>query len=142
MKKIFLLLLIAFCVSTVSAQSVSAVMNNENPNEFGAPKEIEIQTDVMKEKGVQPIKISVEVKLVKPIVMGCQFIHRVTNLSNENTVEIEMYAVSDQKTSEKIKPGKSVELLTNTMSKCNGKKKIEGCINCEPSLNITSFKVK
>lgn len=143
MKKIILLTVAFLSISILlNAQSINAPMNPLNPNEFGEAKEIEMLTKEMKDKGIQAIKIKVEVKLVKPIVMGCQYIHRVTNLSTDKTVGIEMYAVPDQKVSEKIKPGKSIELLSNTMSKCGGKKKIEGCINCEPSLNITSFEVK
>jgi len=137
-KSIFTALLLLIIANFTQAQVFSPKMNSLNPNEFGESEELDIQ----EEKGSQPVKIKVEVKLVKPIVMGCQYIHRVTNLSTDQTVEMEMYAVPDQKFSEKIKPGKSIELLSNTMSKCNGKKKVEGCINCEPSLYITSFKVK
>lgn len=141
-KSIFTALFFLIIANIIQAQLVMPSMNSLNPKEFGESKELDIQTENMKEKGVQSVKIKVEVRLVKSIVMGCQYIHRVTNLSADQTIDMEMYTVPDHKFSEKIKPGKSVELLTNTMSKCGGKKKEEGCINCEPSLNVTSFKVK
>ena len=46
---------------------------------------------------------------------------------------------------EKIKPGASIDLLANTMERCGAtkeEKKERGCIDCQPSLNITNVKVK
>ena len=75
MKKIILLTVAFLSISILlNAQSINAPMNPLNPNEFGEAKKIEMLTKEMKDKGIQAIKIKVQVKLVKPIVMGCQYI--------------------------------------------------------------------
>jgi len=99
----------------------------------------------MEKANIPAIPVEFSVSLKKPIPMGCQYIYRVTNKSTEHTVKLSMYAVSDQKYEEKIKPGESVELLANTMSRCGAtkeEKKERGCIDCQPSLNITEIEAK
>ncbi len=139
-----LLFLCALCTAAM-AQSFNLPLNATDPKEFGEVVKADLLTADMEKANIPAIPVELSVLLKKPIPMGCQYIYRVTNKSTEHTVKLSMYAVPDQKYEEKIKPGESVELLANTMSRCGAtkeEKKERGCIDCQPSLNITEIEAK
>lgn len=139
--------IVLFCAltSAVSAQSFSPALNATDPKQFGEAVKTELISGAMEKAGISAVPVEISVSLKKPIVMGCQYIYRVTNRSTDRTVKLSMYAVPDQKYEEKIKPGESVDLLANTMERCGAtkeEKKEKGCINCQPSLTITEISAK
>lgn len=140
--------LLLFCALSPAAMSQSFMpeLNAIDPKQFGDPVKAELITQEMEDAKVPAIPVEISVMLKKPIVMGCQYIYRVTNRSAEHAVVLKMYAVPDQKYEEKIKPGESIDLLANTMSRCGATKEEQkgdrGCIGCQPSLNITEITAK
>lgn len=135
MKKAIVTLVFALMSAVVFGDSITPKVNKSNPKEYGEP--VEQVYDIDGEK----IVLKVEVKLQKPIVMGCQYIYRITNTSGK-TVKVHMYALTDQKADEKIKAGDSIEFLTNTMTRCEGEDKIGKCTNCHPDLHVSITSVK
>ncbi|MCC6839709.1 MAG: hypothetical protein IT230_06080 [Flavobacteriales bacterium] len=145
MKLSAILFLLAALPFAATAQSFQPEMNPIDPKAFGEPLKAELITQNMEDAKIPPIPVEISVMLKKPIVMGCQYIYRVTNRSTEHAVRLRMYAVYDQQYEEKIKPGESIDLLANTMDRCGQtkeEKKEKGCINCAPSLNILEIIVK
>ncbi len=142
---LFTLLFLAFAPAAM-AQDFAPNLNATDPKVYGEPVMKEIITNKMEKEGIPAVPIEVSVLLKKPIVMGCQYYYKVTNKSTDRTVKLKMYAVPDQVYEEKLKPGASVELLANTMSRCGStkeeKKGEKGCINCQPSMSITEVTVK
>ena len=145
MERILYTLLLCCLSSAASAQSFNPLLNTTDPKEYGEPLKTELITEEMEAANIPAIPVEITVLLKKPIPMGCQYIYRITNRSTDRTVKLNMYTVPDAKFEEKIKPGESVELLTNTMMRCGAtkeEKKERGCIDCQPSLNITEIEVK
>ena len=137
-------LLLCALATAASAQSFNLEMNKLDPKEFGEPLKTTLVTEDMEKDGVAPVSVEFTVQLKKPIVMGCQYIFRITNTS-DRTVVVKGYTVPDQKFSEKLKPGASIDLLTNTMTRCGAtkeEKKEHGCDDCAPSINIQDVEVK
>ncbi|MBK8498551.1 MAG: hypothetical protein IPL52_06960 [Flavobacteriales bacterium] len=140
MKRIVHILLLTALSPAALAQSYNLTLNALDPKEFGEPLKAELITPDMEKAQIPAIPVEMSVLLKKPIPMGCQYIYRITNKSTDRTVKLKMYTVPDAKFEEKIKPGESIELLTNTMMRCGAtkeEKKERGCIDCQPSLNIT-----
>lgn len=136
-----------FCAigAAASAQSFAPTLNATDPKLFGEPVKAELITADMEAAKIPAVPIEIAVMLKKPIVMGCQYIYTVTNRSTDRTLKLKMYAVPDQPYDEKIKPGETIELLANTMTRCGAtkeEKKERGCIDCQPSLNITEIEAK
>lgn len=146
MKRVANVLFFAGLSAGASAQVFLVHMNETDPRTFGEPVRMELITEEMQKESIAPVPVEVSVMLKKPIALGCQYIYRVTNKSADRTLKLKMYAVPDQQFEEKIKPGASVDLLTNTMHRCGQSKEDrkgdKGCIGCQPSLNITSITVK
>ncbi len=146
MKTTLAVLAFSVCATLLQAQDYSPELNALDPKSFGDPVKAELTSAKMEKEGIAPVPVEISVMLKKPIVLGCQYIYRVTNRSTDKTVKLKMYAVSDQVYEEKIKPGQSVDLLANTMSRCGAtkeeKKGVNGCIGCQPSLSITEVSVK
>ncbi|MBP7449940.1 MAG: hypothetical protein KA817_07875 [Flavobacteriales bacterium] len=145
MKRIVHLLLLCALSTTAAAQSFNPPMNATDPKEFGEVVKAELITPDMEAAKIAPIPVEISVSLKKPIPMGCQYVYRVTNRSTDRAVKLKMYTVPDAKFEEKIKPGETVELLTNTMTRCGAtkeEKKERGCIDCQFSLTITEIEVK
>lgn len=141
---VHLVLLCALSPAAV-AQSFNPPLNALDPKEFGEAVKTELITADMEKAQIAPIPVEISVLLKKPIVMGCQYVYRVTNKSTTHTLKLKMYAVPDQKYDEKVKPGESIDLLANTMTRCGAtkeEKKERGCIDCQPSLNITEIEAK
>ena len=137
-------LLLCTLASGALAQSFNPEMNATDPKQFGEPLKTTLVTADMEKAGIAPVPVEISVMLKKPIVMGCQYIHRITNTS-DRTLSLKGYTVPDAKFNEKLKPGASIELLTNTMSRCGEtkeEKKERGCINCQPSVNFTEIEAK
>jgi hypothetical protein len=135
-----------FCAfaTVASAQSFNLEMNSTDPEEFGAALKAMLQTADMEKDGTAPVPVEFSVQLKKPIPMGCQYVYRITNTS-DRTVSLKGFTVPDAKFSEKLKPGASIELSTNTMTRCGAtkeEKKERGCIDCAPSINIEEVEVK
>ena len=138
-----LLLLLALATSA-SAQSYNLEMNSTDPKEFGAPLKTTLHTADMEKEGIAPLPVEFSVQLKKPIPMGCQYVYRITNTS-DRTLSLKGFTVPDAKFNEKIKPGASVDLLTNTMTRCGATKedkKERGCIDCAPSINLEEIEAK
>lgn len=146
MKRIWNLLVLGALSTGAMAQTYNPELNAADPRTFGEAVHGELTSDKMEKEKIAPVPVEIAVMLKKPIVMGCQYIYRVTNKSTDRTVKLKMYAVLDQQYEEKIKPGASVDLLANTMSRCGAtkeeKKGEKGCINCQPGLTITEITVK
>lgn len=145
MNRILHIVLLCALSAAATAQSFNPTLNASDPKEFGEPVKAELITADMEAAKTPAVPVEISVLLKKPIVMGCQYIYRVTNRSADQTVKLSMYAVPDQKYEEKIKPGETIELLANTMIRCGAtkeEKKERGCIDCQPSLNITEIEVK
>lgn len=145
MKRIVHILLLTALSPAAMAQSYNLTLNALDPKEYGEPLKAELITPDMEKAGIPAIPVEMSVLLKKPIPMGCQYIYRITNKSTDRTVKLKMYTVPDAKFEEKIKPGESIELLTNTMMRCGAtkeEKKERGCIDCQPSLNITEIEAK
>lgn len=145
MNRSLALLLLSTLASAALAQSFNPEMNATDPKLFGEPLKTTLVTPDMEKAGIAPVPIEISVMLKKPIVMGCQYIHRITNTSTDRTISLKGYTVPDAKFNEKLKPGASIELLTNTMSRCGEtkeEKKERGCINCQPSINFTEIEAK
>lgn len=141
MKKILFTALLAFIGCASFAQvSFSAKTNHDKEKAFGAP----VEKVIIDGKSGDSVTIKVEVMLKKPIVMGCQYIYRITNTSTDKTAKVttEKYAGEFQVKGEKIKPGESVDFLVNTMSRCKGESGYEKCIDCQPDLTITKVEIK
>jgi len=137
-------LLLCALATAASAQSFNPEMNKLDPKEFGEALKTTLVTPDMEKEGVAPVPVEFSVQLKKPIVMGCQYVHRITNTS-DRTLVLKGYTVPDQKFSEKLKPGASIDLSTNTMSRCGAtkeEKKEHGCDDCAPSINIQDIEVK
>lgn len=145
MKRIANLFLFGILSTAGMAQMFSPELNSVDPKQWGDPVKAELITQKMEDAKIPAVPVEISVMLKKPIVMGCQYIYRVTNRSTEHAVRLRMYAVYDQQYEEKIKPGESIDLLANTMDRCGQtkeEKKEKGCINCAPSLNILEIIVK
>lgn len=145
MKNLLPFILLCTLSPAAIAQSFMPTMNATDPKAFGEPVQARLITEDMEKAGIPAIPVEISVCLKKPIVMGCQYIHRIKNLSTEHAIKLNMYALPDQLFEEKIKPGESIDLMTNTMTRCGEtkeEKKERGCINCEPSLVITRISVK
>jgi hypothetical protein len=145
MKHLLIILLLSALTPAAVAQSYLLTLNKTDTKEFGEAVKADLITPDMEKAKIPAIPVEMAVSLKKPIPMGCQYIYRVTNRSTDHTVKLKMYAVPDQVHEEKIKPGESVDLLVNTMSRCGATKeeqKEKGCIDCQPSLNITEIDVK
>jgi hypothetical protein len=146
MKRIVPILLLSALSPAAVAQSYNLALNTTDPKQYGEPVKADLITQDMEKAGIAPIPVEMSVLLKKPIPMGCQYIYRVTNKSTTHAVKLNMFTVPDQKFEEKIKPGESIELLTNTMTRCGATKEEQkgekGCIDCQPSLNITEISVK
>lgn len=145
MKRILNTLLLCALSTVAMAQSFNPTLNALDPKEYGEPLKTELITPDMEKAGIPAIPVEISVLLKKPIPMGCQYLYRVTNKSTDHTVKLNMFTVPDAKFEEKIKPGESIELLTNTMMRCGAtkeEKKERGCIDCQPSLNITEIEAK
>jgi hypothetical protein len=146
MKRIANLFLFGILSTAGMAQMFSPELNALDPKQWGEPVKAELITQEMEDAKIPAVPVEISVMLKKPIVMGCQYIYRVTNKSTDHTLKLKMYALIDQQYESKIKPGESVELLANTMSRCGDtkeeKKGVKGCLNCQPSLNITEITVK
>jgi hypothetical protein len=145
MERLIHILLSILLAPAAFAQSFNPPLNAADPKEFGEPVKTELITEDMEKAKIPAVPVEISVSLKKPIAMGCQYIYRVTNRSTEHAVKLKMYTVPDQKYEEKIKPGATVELLTNTMTRCGTtkeEKKERGCIDCQPSVNITEIEVK
>lgn len=135
-----------FCAlaSAASAQSFNLEMNKTDPKQFGEARKEMLVTADMEKEGIAPVPVEFSVQLKKPIPMGCQYIYRVTNTS-DRTISLKGFTVPDAKFNEKLKPGASIDLLTNTMSRCGAtkeEKKEHGCDDCAPSINIQEIEVK
>lgn len=146
MKRTAYLFLFGILSTTGMAQMFSPELNALDPKQWGEPVKAELITQEMEDKKIPAVPVEISVMLKKPIVMGCQYIYRVTNKSTDRAVKLKMYAVYDQQYEEKIKPGESVDLLANTMNRCGETKEErkgdKGCLKCQPSLNITEITVK
>lgn len=145
MRRILYSFVLCALSSAALAQSFYPKLNATDPGQFGEALLTELITDDMKAANIAPIPVEITVLLKKPIPMGCQYIFRITNMSTDRAVKLSMHTVPDAKFEEKIKPGGSVELLTNTMSRCGAtkeEKKERGCIDCQPGLYITEIDVK
>ena len=105
-------LLLCALATAASAQSFNPEMNKLDPKEFGEALKTTLVTPDMEKEGVAPVPVEFSVQLKKPIVMGCQYVHRITNTS-DRTLVLKGYTVPDQKFSEKLKPGASIDLSTN-----------------------------
>lgn len=130
--------------SFATAQSFNLEMNKTDPSQFGEPRKELLNSDEMEKAGIAPVPVEFSVQLKKPIPLGCQYIYRITNTS-DRTISLKGFTVPDAKFNEKIKPGASIDLLTNTMSRCGAtkeEKKERGCIDCAPSINIQEIEVK
>jgi hypothetical protein len=137
-------LLLCALATGAFAQSYNLEMNSTDPKEFGAALKTTLQTADMEKEGIAPLPVEFSVQLKKPIPMGCQYVYRITNTS-DRTVSLKGFTVPDAKFNEKIKPGASIDLLTNTMTRCGAtkeEKKETGCIDCAPSINIQEIEVK
>ena len=137
-------LLLCALATAASAQMFMPEMNATDPNAFGEALKATLVTEDMEKAGIAPVPVEFSVQLKKPIPMGCQYIYRVTNTS-DRTLNLKGHTVPDAKFNEKIKPGASIDLLTNTMSRCGEtkeEKKERGCINCAPSITIEEIEVK
>jgi hypothetical protein len=146
MKRILnLSLLVALSTATL-AQSFNPKLNTVDLKSFGEPVQAELITQDMEDAKIPAVPVEISVMLKKPIVMGCQYIYRITNKSADKTLKLKMYAVIDQRYEERIKPGESIDLLANTMSRCGETKEErkgdKGCIGCQPSLTLTEITVK
>lgn len=140
MKKMLLTTLLAFTSAFIYAQVIfMPKTNHEQEKAYGPPE----QKTVTNTKTGDSAVLQVEVMLKKPIVMGCQYIYRITNLSKDKTVKItsEKYAGQFQMKKEKLKPGEAIEFLVNTMSRCDGKTAYEKCIDCQDSLTLTNVDI-
>lgn len=146
MKCIAHLFLFSILSTAAMAQSFTPELNALDPKEYGEPVKANLITQQMEDDKIPVIPVEISVLLKKPIVMGCQYIYRVVNKSTEHTLKLSLYAVYDQQYETKIKPGGFVELLANTMNRCGETKEErkgeKGCLNCQPSLNITEITVK
>lgn len=141
MKKLTLTCALAFIGLFAMAQvSFDAKTNHEKEKTFGPP----VEKMVIDSKSGDSVLLSVEVMLKKPIILGCQYIYRITNKSKDKKVKVtsEKYADQFQMKGEKIKPGESVDFLVNTMSRCEGSSGYEKCIDCQPPLTITKIEIK
>ncbi len=137
-------LLLCVLATVASAQSYNLEMNSTDPKEFGAALKATLLTADMEKAGTAPLAVEFSVQLKKPIPMGCQYVYRITNTS-DRTVSLKGFTVPDAKFSEKLKPGASIDLVTNTMTRCGAtkeEKKDRGCIDCAPSINIEEVEVK
>lgn len=144
MKRIVHVLLLSALAPAAIAQSFNPPMNGTDPKEFGEPLKTTLVTADMEKQGIAPVPVEFSVQLKKPIPLGCQYITRITNTS-DRTLVLKGYTVPDAKFNEKIKPGASIDLLTNTMTRCGAtkeEKKERGCIDCAPSINIQEIDVK
>lgn len=144
MKRTSSLLLLCALSTYATAQSFNLEMNPADPEQFGATRSETLVTEEMEKNGIAPVTVDFSVQLKKPIPMGCQYIYRVTNTS-DRTVMLKGFTVPDAKFNEKLKPGASIDLLTNTMTRCGAtkeEKKERGCIDCAPSINIQEIEVK
>lgn len=144
MKRISSFLVLCALSAAASAQSFNLEMNKTDPKEFGEPRKTTLVSAAMEKDGIAPVSVEFAVQLKKPIPLGCQYIYRVTNTS-DRTITLKGFTVPDAKFSEKIKPGASIDLLTNTMTRCGAtkeEKKERGCIDCAPSINIQEIEVK
>lgn len=145
MKHFVHLVLLCALAPAAIAQSFNPPLNALDPKEFGEAVKTELITADMEKAQIAPIPVEISVLLKKPIPLGCQYVYRVTNKSTTHTLKLKMYAVPDQKYDEKVKPGESIDLLANTMTRCGAtkeEKKERGCIDCQPSLNITEIEAK
>ncbi|MBL0127254.1 MAG: hypothetical protein IPP83_07285 [Flavobacteriales bacterium] len=137
-------LLLCALATAASARSFMPEMNRVDPKEFGEPLKTTLVSADMEKDEIAPVAVEFAVQLKKPIVMGCKYIFRITNTS-DRTVVVKGYTVPDQKFSEKLKPGASIDLLTNTMMRCGAtkeEKKEHGCDDRAPSINIQEVEVK
>ena len=137
-------LLLCALTSALSAQSFNLEMNKEDPKQLGEALKTTLHTEDMEKEGIAPVSVEFSVHLKKPIPMGCQYIYRITNTS-DRTLSLKGFTVPDAKFNEKLKPGASIDLLTNTMSRCGATKeeqKEHGCDDCAPSINIQEVEVK
>ncbi len=140
-KRLIITSAIAFIgLSSFAQVSFDAKTNHEQEKAYGLPV-VKTVTDSKTENSVD---ISVEVMLKKPILMGCQYIYRITNKSTDKTAKVttDKYADQFQLKGEKIKPGEAIDFLVNTMSRCEGKSGYEKCIDCQPMLTITKVDFK
>lgn len=144
MKRTWSSLLLCAFAAVASAQSYNLEMNGTDPKQFGEPRKETLVTEEMEKEGIAPVSVEFAVQLKKPIPLGCQYIYRITNTS-DRTIVLKGFTVPDAKFNEKLKPGASVDLLTNTMNRCGStkeEKKERGCIDCAPSINIQEIEVK
>ena len=127
-----------------SAQMFMPEENATDPKEFGAPLKATLTSADMEKAGIAPVPVEFVVQFKKPIPMGCQYIYRITNTS-DRTLSLKGHTVPDAKFNEKLKPGASIDLLTNTMTRCGEtkeEKKERGCVNCASSITIEEIEVK
>lgn len=144
MKRISSSLVLCALSAAASAQSFNLEMNKTDPKQFGETRKEMLVTADMEKDGIAPVSVEFAVQLKKPIPMGCQFIYRVTNTS-DRTITLKGFTVPDAKFNEKLKPGATIDLLTNTMTRCGAtkeEKKEHGCDDCAPSINIQEIDVK
>ena len=137
--------LLTLAGGVAQAQSYSPQLNKENPREWGEPVEFTVTSKAFEKKGIAPVPMKLQVRFKKKIVMGCQYEYQLTNASDKQAVDCEdMYAVSDQKYNEKLKPGQSVIFLANTMTRCGDKKAKDDtpCLDCQPSFYIPTVSPK
>ncbi len=146
MNRTLVFLLLCSMASAAAAQSFNPELNSLDPKQFGEPLKTTLSTPDMEKAGIAPVPVEISVLLKKPIPMGCQYIHRITNTSTDRTLSLKGFTVPDAKFNEKLKPGASIELLTNTMSRCGATKEEQkgdkGCINCQPSVNFSEIEAK
>lgn len=146
MKRVAPLLLLCALTPAALAQSFSPELNKLDPKQFGEPVRTTLVTADMEKAGIAPVPVEISVSFKKPIPMGCQYIYRITNTSSDRTLSLEGFTVPDQKFNEKLKPGASIDLLTNTMTRCGATKEEQkgekGCADCQPSVTISEIEAK
>lgn len=141
MKRLIITGALAFIgLSSFAQVSFDARTNHDQEKAYGPA----VEKTIIDSKSGDSVNISVEVMLKKPIVMGCQYVYRITNKSTDKTVKVttDKYADQFQLKGEKIKPGEAIDFLVNTMSRCPGKSGYEKCIDCQPMLTITKVEIK
>lgn len=144
MNRIAHALLLCTFTTAASAQMFMPEENSSDPKEFGPPLSATLVTEEMEKAGIAPVPVTFAVQFKKPIPMGCQYIYRITNTS-DRTLSLKGHTVPDTKFGEKLKPGASIDILTNTMIRCGAtkeEKKERGCVNCAPSITIEEIDVK